>query len=87
MPPVKLKDVKARFPDSLKGTKVDGVVLLRGTIGPDGYLHNLQVVASPHPDLSASAMEAVSQWQFAATQLDGILIETPINVTVNFSGR
>jgi hypothetical protein len=32
-------------------------------------------------------MEAVGQWQFAATQLDGIPIETPISVTVNFSGR
>jgi len=87
MPPVKLKDVKARFPESLKGTKIEGVVRLRGTIGTDGYLHNLNVVSSPHPDLSASAMEAVGQWQFAATQLDGIPIETPISVTVNFSGR
>jgi TonB family protein len=87
MPPLKLKDVKARFPDSLKGTKIDGVVLLRGAIGTDGYVHNLQVVSSPHPDLSASAIEAVSQWQFAATQLDGVPIETAINVTVNFSGR
>ena len=87
MPPVKLKDVKARFPDSLKGTKIDGVVLLRGAIGTDGYVHNLQVVSSPHPDLSASAIEAVSQWLFAATQLDGLPIETAINITVNFSGR
>ncbi|OLB62302.1 MAG: hypothetical protein AUI11_06060 [Acidobacteria bacterium 13_2_20CM_2_66_4] len=87
MPPVKLKDVKARFPDSLKGTKIDGVVLLRGAIGADGYVHNLQIVSSPHPELSASAIEAVSQWQFAATQLDGVPIETSINVTVNFSGR
>ena len=87
MPPLKIKDVKARFPDSLKGTKIDGVVVVRGVIGTDGFVHNLQVISSPHPDLTASAIEAISQWQFEATHLDGVPVETPISVKVSFSGR
>ena len=84
MPPVKLKDVKARFPDSLKGTKIDGVVLLRGAIGADGYVHNLQIVSSPHPELSASAIEAVKRWTFEPGKKDGLPVAVQVNVEVNF---
>ncbi len=81
-PPLKVKDVKPLFPDSLKG--IGGVVALKGIIDSTGHVSNLQVVGDANPDLAQAAINAVSQWEFEPTRLDGQVVETEMNVSVTF---
>jgi TonB family protein len=84
-PPVKLKDARPIYPESLRGTNVEGKVVLEGRLGTDGFVKDLRVQAPANPDLAASAADAVRRWQFSATQLDGVPIEIPIMITIWFS--
>jgi TonB family protein len=42
------------------------------------------VVRSPDPDLSAAAIEAVKQWRYVPTKLNGAPVETETVVEVSF---
>ena len=46
------------------------MVRLIGTIGKDGTIRNLQLV-SGHPMLARAALEAVQQWVYKPTLLNG----------------
>jgi TonB family protein len=76
--------VKPRYPD---GLQTQGTVVLQGLIGLDGRIAGLDIVSSTHADFSQAAVEAVSQWEFDQTLLNGCAIEVPITVTANFSYR
>ena len=67
--PAKLRDVKPRFPERMNGT--DGDVVLSAVIGTDGNVDSVDVVSATSPEFADSAMEAVKQWQFDATLLNG----------------
>jgi TonB family protein len=83
-PPFKVKDVRPLYPPNLRGANVEGPVLLDGRIGTDGRMKDLRVVSSPHPDLERAALDAVSEWEFAPTMLNGRTVETRIGITVRF---
>ena len=83
--PMKLVDVKPHYPENLKSAKVGGVVAMEALIGTDGTIQDVQVMASPDPDLSNAAVEAVRQWEFSATLLNCTPIEVRMHVTVNFA--
>ena len=59
-------------------------VVLRATIGTDGKIDDVNVVSSPHADLSSAAMDAVRQWEFDATLLNCVPVAVTMKVTVNF---
>jgi outer membrane biosynthesis protein TonB len=50
-------------------------VLLLGTIGKDGKVRDLQVILSPSPLLSESAVEAVSHWEYKPYLQNGEPVE------------
>jgi TonB family protein len=79
--PVRIRDVRPRYPE---GAGIEGIVMLNGLIGTDGFLRDLRVVGSAHPDLARAAIEAVSQWEFDETLLNCVPVETPMAVTVDF---
>ena len=83
-PPVKTKDVRPLYPASLADTDIQGTVILKGQLGTDGKMKDLQVVSSPHPALERAALDAVGEWEFAPTTLNGNVIDTPATITVNF---
>lgn len=83
-PPVKVKDVRPIYPASLSDAGVQGVVLLEAQIGSDGTTKVVRVVSSPDPALERAAIDAVSQWEFAPTMLNGRVIDTPMNISVTF---
>lgn len=76
--PRKVKDVAPGYPG------VSGNVQLLATIGTDGSVTNVQVVKADRPELTASAIDAVSQWEFDSTLLNCIPIEVQMNVSVSF---
>ena len=77
-----VKQVAPFYPQNAKFAHISGTVVLGATIGRDGRVHALHVIEAPWPSLVASAMWAVSQWQYKPYLLNGepVDVDTTINV-------
>jgi protein TonB len=64
--------------------RISGVVRLHAVIGKDGTVQNL-TVSSGHPLLVPSALEAVKQWVYAPTLLNGQAVEVVTQIEVEFT--
>ena len=63
-----------------------GVVPIEAVIGKDGSVLAVRVLsAQVHPDFALAAADAVRQWRFEPTLLNGEPVEVVMNVTVTFS--
>ncbi len=81
-----IKKVQPMYPESAKSAGVQGTVVLHAVIGMDGKPLSLRVMNSQvDPDLARSAVEAVSQWRYTPTLLNGNPIEVDTTITVNYS--
>jgi protein TonB len=76
-------DVKPHYPDEARATKTTGVVLLEATIAADGSVSKALVLRSI-PMLDQAAIDAVMQWKFQPTWLNGKPVEVEMLVFVNF---
>jgi protein TonB len=65
---------------------VQGVVILEAVIGEDGTVQNVRVLRSK-PLLDDAAVEAVRQWRFTPTLLNGQPVPIVMTVTVRFDLR
>jgi protein TonB len=83
-PPVKIKEMKLLYPAIALTTRVQGVVIIEATIGPDGTVQAARVLRSI-PLLDQAALDAVRQWQYTATLLNGVPVPVIMTVTVNFT--
>lgn len=83
-PPKKTKDVMPVYPTAAREARVQGIVLIETTIGPDGRVVDAQVVRSI-PELDEAALEAVRQWEFTPTLLNGKAVTVVMTVTINFT--
>jgi hypothetical protein len=83
-PPRMLAHPRPRFPEHLLDAVVDGRVRLRGRIGTDGRLADLQVADGAHPDLAAAAADAVRQWTWEEARLNCEPVEIGVAVEVQF---
>jgi len=72
------------YPALARSARISGVVQLIGVIGKDGTIQNLQLV-SGHPLLAHAAMEAVQQWVYRPTLLNGIPVEVIAPIEVHFT--
>ena len=83
-----MKRYESREGSSSKFWEIDrranALTVRYGRIGTDGRMKDLRVVSSPHPDLERAALDAVSEWEFAPTMLNGRTVETRIGITVRF---
>ena len=75
----------AEYPKMAKQTGAKGVVKLNATIGTDGSIKKVTVV-SGHPMLTGAAVDAVKQWRYRPTLLNGQPVEAETQVLVNFLG-
>ena len=82
--PTKTKDVKPVYPPIAQSARVQGVVIIEATIGPDGRVKDAKVLRSI-PLLDQAALDAVKQWQFTPTLLNGVPVPVIMTVTVNFT--
>ena len=81
-----VKKVQPVYPGSAKSAGVQGTVVLHAVIGTDGKTLSLRVMNSQiDPELARSAVEAVSQWLYTPTLLNGEPIEVDTTITVNYS--
>jgi TonB family protein len=84
-PPVKLKDVRPLYPPGLSESDIQGTVQIEGQIGIDGKMTDMRVTSSPHPAFERSALDAVGEWEFTPTTLNGRAIDTRIRVNISFA--
>lgn len=71
------------YPPLAKQARVSGVVQLTGWIAANGRIRELTVV-SGHPLLVRAAVEAVSQWVYQPTLLNGETVEVVAPISVHF---
>jgi TonB family protein len=84
--PRKLVDVHPVYPQSMQEAGREGSVPIEALIGVDGTVQSVRVLSADiHPDFATAAVDAVRQWQFSPTLLNGMPVEVVINVTVTFS--
>jgi TonB family protein len=84
-PPTKVKDVKPVYPASMREAGLTGVVPIEAIIGRDGAVSSVRVVsAQVHPDFAVAAADAVRQWIFTPTLLNGEAVEVVMTVRVRF---
>jgi len=65
-------------------TRTQGTVRIQAVIARDGTIKNLQLIGGP-PLLVAVAMEAVKQWRYKPTLLNGDPVEVITVIDVNFT--
>jgi protein TonB len=79
-----LNRVQPAYPPLARMTRVQGTVLLEAVIGKTGLLEKLRVI-SGHPLLVPAALEAVNQWRYRPTVLNGEPVEVITTIEVHFS--
>jgi len=79
-----IRQPKPVYPPLAKQARISGVVRLNAIIGKDGTIQNL-TVASGHPLLVPAALEAVKQWVYKPTLLNGEPVEVVTQIDVNFT--
>jgi periplasmic protein TonB len=76
--------VQPIYPPLARQTRISGTVKLHAIIGKNGAVEQLQVV-SGHPLLVQSALDAVKQWRYQPTLLNGEPVEVDTEIDVIFS--
>ena len=79
-----IKKITPPYPPLAKQARIQGTVRFAAIIGMDGTIQNLQLV-SGHPLLVPSATEAVKQWVYRPTLLNGEPVEVITQIDVNFT--
>ena len=82
--PAKTKDVRPVYPAIALASRVEGRVIIEAIIGPDGRVKNAKVVKSVAL-LDRAALDAVREWQFTPTLLNGVPVPVIMTVTVDFT--
>ena len=81
--PRKIKSVAPAYPSFARAAGIQGVVILECTISPRGKVEGAKVLRGV-PMLDEAALEAVKQWVYAPTLVDGVPVAVVMTVTVNF---
>jgi protein TonB len=79
-----IKKVTPSYPPLAKQARIQGTVRFNAVIGKDGAIQNLTLV-SGHPLLVPAATEAVKQWVYKPTLLNGDPVDVITQIDVNFT--
>jgi TonB family protein len=84
--PQKVVNVNPTYPQEAKDANIQGVVILEAIVAEDGSVREVEVLRSI-PQLDAAAIDAVKQWRFSPTLLNGVPTAVRITTTVSFTLR
>jgi periplasmic protein TonB len=84
--PRKLRNVQPVYPQIAQSARVQGAVIIEATIDPGGHISETRVLRSI-PLLDEAALDAVRQWEYEPTLLNGVAVPVIVTVTVNFALR
>jgi protein TonB len=76
--------VQPVYPPIAQASRVGGLVIIEALIAEDGRVRNATVLKG-HPLLNQAALDAVRQWVFTPTRLNGDPVAVLMTVTVVFS--
>jgi TonB family protein len=82
-PPRKIVDVRPVTPSEAMSANLHGVVILEIVVGPDGAVRDAKVLRSL-PPFDRAALDAVRQWRYEPTLLNGVPVPVIMTVTANF---
>ena len=74
------------YPPLAKTAHVSGTVVQHSVIGRDGTVQDLQYISGPAL-LMKSAIDAVRQWRYKPTHINGAAVQVDTTVSVVFFGR
>jgi TonB family protein len=84
-PPVKLVNVRPIYPAAMRDAGLEGIVPMDALIAADGSVASVRVLsAQVHPEFARAAEDAVRQWRFSQTLLNGAAVEVRMTVSVRF---
>jgi protein TonB len=79
-----LTQTRPLYPPLARQARIQGSVVLHAIIDKDGKVAQLEVI-SGHPLLVQSALDAVKQWRYKPTLLNGDPVEVDTTITVTFT--
>ncbi len=79
-----LNQTRPLYPALARQARIQGNVVLHAIIDKEGKVAQLEVI-SGHPLLVQSALDAVKQWRYKPTQLNGDPVEVDTTITVTFT--
>jgi protein TonB len=82
-PPVRLRDAAPAYPEMARIARVEGTVIIEAVINATGDVIEAKVLRSV-PLLDQAAIDAVKQWVYTPTLLNGVPVPVIMTVTVNF---
>jgi TonB family protein len=84
--PRKLKHVSPVYPAAMRAAGIEGTVPLEAIITAAGTVQSVRILsATVHPELALAAVDAVRQWQFEPTLLNGSPVDIAMSTTVTFT--
>ena len=79
-----IRQVRPRYPPLAVQARIQGTVILEATISELGSVEDLRVIKG-HPLLTERALEAVRQWRYKPTVLNGMPVRVVTRITVRFN--
>ena len=85
--PVQTHRVDPVYPPIAQTAGIQGIVIIEATIGADGRVMDARVLRPVHTLLDRAALDAVRQWQYTPSTLNGEPVPVIMTVTVHFTLR
>jgi protein TonB len=82
--PARTTYVPPVYPSLAKTARMEGSVIIEATIDETGAVRNVRVLRS-QPLFDQAAIDAVTQWRYAPTRLNGVAVPVILTVTVLFT--
>ena len=79
-----VRKVDPVYPPIAKTAHISGTVVLHAIIGKDGTVQDLQYMSGP-PLLMKAALDAIRQWRYKPTMLNGEPVEVDTTISVVFT--
>lgn len=83
--PERLVNVEPRYPEIARKARIEGIVILEAVLSKDGSVKDLKVLRGQPFQLTEAALDAVKQWRYSVSTLNGKPVEVKMTVTVIFS--
>ena len=77
--------VNPQYPPEARQARIEGVVVLSVQIAKDGTISDVKIISASSPLLIPGVVDAVRQWVYKPTLLNGEPVEVITTVTINFS--
>jgi protein TonB len=77
--------VNPEYPSAARASRLEGTVILNVQIGKDGHVENLSVISATNSLFVESSLNAVQQWVYSTTLLNGEPVAVLSTVTLNYS--